>query len=65
VSGPRVGGGPAADGQPLTDREWLEATVALSRRSPPSRTAFSVGALVVDAASAISSAWSCGSCGRE
>jgi pyrimidine deaminase RibD-like protein len=32
------------------DRAWLEATIALSRRSPPSHTAFSVGALVLDAA---------------
>ena len=33
-----------------TDLEWLRQTIALSRRSPPSRTAFSVGALIVDAA---------------
>jgi diaminohydroxyphosphoribosylaminopyrimidine deaminase/5-amino-6-(5-phosphoribosylamino)uracil reductase len=41
--------GPAGTPGPPTDRAWLEATIALSRRSPPSRTAFSVGALVVDA----------------
>ena len=33
----------------MDDRERLEAAVALSRRSPPSDTAYSVGALVVDA----------------
>jgi pyrimidine deaminase RibD-like protein len=38
---------------PRTDREWLEAAIALSRRSPPSATAFSVGALVVDADGAV------------
>lgn len=32
-----------------TDREWLAATVALSRRCPPSPNAFSVGAVLVDA----------------
>jgi 5-amino-6-(5-phosphoribosylamino)uracil reductase len=31
------------------DRRWLEAAVELSRRCPPSRTAFSVGAVIVDA----------------
>jgi diaminohydroxyphosphoribosylaminopyrimidine deaminase/5-amino-6-(5-phosphoribosylamino)uracil reductase len=45
--------GPAGAPGRLTDREWLEATIALSRRSPPSRTAFSVGALVVDAGGAV------------
>jgi pyrimidine deaminase RibD-like protein len=44
-----VTGAVPAGGRP-GDRAWLEATIALSRRSPPSRTAFSVGALVVDAA---------------
>lgn len=33
----------------MTDREFLAATIALSRRCPPSDTAFSVGALVVAA----------------
>jgi pyrimidine deaminase RibD-like protein len=33
-----------------TDRDWLERTVELSQRCPPSTTAFSVGACVVDAA---------------
>lgn len=32
-----------------TDRTWVTETIALSRRSPPSNTAFSVGALIVDA----------------
>ena len=31
------------------DRRWLQAAVALSRRCPPSDTAFSVGAVIVDA----------------
>lgn len=33
----------------LLDRDRLAEAIALSRRSPPSDTAFSVGALVVDA----------------
>jgi pyrimidine deaminase RibD-like protein len=45
-----TGGGQPGDRLRAGDRAWLEATIALSRRSPPSRTAFSVGALVVDAA---------------
>ncbi|WP_084723142.1 cytidine/deoxycytidylate deaminase family protein [Streptomonospora alba] len=35
------------------DRHWLRAAVALSRRCPPSTTAFSVGAIVVDAWGAV------------
>ncbi len=30
------------------DRDWLTAAIALSRRCPPSETAFSVGAVLVD-----------------
>ncbi|MCY7344370.1 MAG: dCMP deaminase [Pseudonocardia sp.] len=42
-----------------TDRERLEEAIALSRRSPPSDSAFSVGALVVDAqGSVLASGWS-------
>jgi diaminohydroxyphosphoribosylaminopyrimidine deaminase/5-amino-6-(5-phosphoribosylamino)uracil reductase len=36
-----------------TDLRWLETTIALSRNSPPSATAFSVGALIVDAGGAV------------
>ncbi len=36
-----------------SDLRWLETTIALSRNSPPSATAFSVGALVVDADGAV------------
>jgi diaminohydroxyphosphoribosylaminopyrimidine deaminase/5-amino-6-(5-phosphoribosylamino)uracil reductase len=32
----------------MDDREWLAAAIELSRRCPPSQTAFSVGAIVVD-----------------
>ncbi|GAA4925607.1 hypothetical protein GCM10023224_00180 [Streptomonospora halophila] len=31
------------------DRHWLRSAIALSRRCPPSETAYSVGAVVVDA----------------
>lgn len=34
----------------MNDLEWLAAAIKLSRRCPPSRSAFSVGAIVVDAA---------------
>jgi pyrimidine deaminase RibD-like protein len=34
------------------DRRWLEVAVELSRRCPPSATAYSVGAVVVDATGA-------------
>lgn len=53
---PESGGEPAAprlgvpgEGTVATtaDRRWLEFTIGLSRRCPPSRTAFSVGAVVV------------------
>ncbi|GAB3465488.1 hypothetical protein GCM10027570_53860 [Streptomonospora sediminis] len=42
----RPGGGPEPAGG---DRRWLRAAIDLSRRCPPSDTAFSVGAIVVDA----------------
>jgi len=45
---PAAGHG-ALPAQPGADREWLAAAIALSERCPPSRTAFSVGALLVDA----------------
>ncbi|MFF0298946.1 deaminase [Kitasatospora sp. NPDC004614] len=32
-----------------TDQEWLRHAIELSRRCPPSRTAFSVGAVIVGA----------------
>ncbi|MFJ5923213.1 deaminase [Kitasatospora sp. NPDC092948] len=32
-----------------TDHEWLRRAIELSRRCPPSRTAFSVGAVIVSA----------------
>ena len=31
------------------DRRWMARAIALSRRCPPSRTAYSVGAILVDA----------------
>lgn len=34
----------------MNDLDWLAAAIELSRRCPPSRSAFSVGAIVVDAA---------------
>lgn len=37
----------------MTDREHLGTAVALAHRCPPSETAFSVGALVVDADGAV------------
>lgn len=37
----------------MDDRHRLEAAIELSRRCPPSTTAFSVGALVVDAAGTV------------
>ena len=41
-------GVPGAGGEPnAADRAWLAQAIDLSRRSPPSRTAFAVGAVVV------------------
>ncbi len=40
------GSGPAATD---ADRRWLEQAIALSRRCPPSQTAFAVGAVLVGA----------------
>jgi len=39
---------PVAD-PTVEDRWWLEAAIDLSRKCPPSASAFSVGAIVVDA----------------
>ncbi|HEV7896942.1 MAG TPA: dCMP deaminase [Planosporangium sp.] len=36
--------------QAAVDRHWLGAAIEQARRCPPSRTAFSVGAVIVDAA---------------
>lgn len=49
--------GAPVSGRP--DRDRLAEAIALSRRSPPSDTAFSVGALVVDArGSVLTGGWS-------
>lgn len=37
------------DGVTEVDRRWMELAIDLSRRCPPSKTAFSVGAIVIDA----------------
>jgi pyrimidine deaminase RibD-like protein len=43
----------------VTDRKWMAEAIVLSWRSPPSHTAFSVGALIVDAAgSVLAEGWS-------
>ena len=39
--------GPGAPGHPGADLGWLRETIELSRRCPPSETAFSVGAVLV------------------
>ncbi len=58
MNGPAANG-PAANGPAVTDRTWVAETIALSRRSPPSDTAFSVGALIVDArATVLARGWS-------
>lgn len=45
--------------EPHTDRDWLARAVELSRRCPPSQTAFSVGAVLVDASGAeLAHGWS-------
>jgi diaminohydroxyphosphoribosylaminopyrimidine deaminase / 5-amino-6-(5-phosphoribosylamino)uracil reductase len=41
------GGAARVPGDPDADRYWLTAAIDLSRQSPPSTAAFSVGALVV------------------
>ncbi|MUL40284.1 dCMP deaminase [Streptomonospora sp. PA3] len=48
---PSAPGPPPGTGAEPTgaDRHWLRAAIALSRRCPPSQTAFSVGAVIVDA----------------
>ena len=40
------------------DRYWLEKAIELSRSCPPSETAFSVGAIIVDAGQIISTGYS-------
>ncbi|QBI53392.1 cytidine/deoxycytidylate deaminase family protein [Streptomonospora litoralis] len=50
LSSLRPGGAPEPSD---ADRHWLRAAIALSRRCPPSSTAFSVGAIVVDATGAV------------
>ena len=40
------------------DRYWLEKAIDLSRSCPPSETAFSVGAIIVDARQIISTGYS-------
>ncbi|HEY8526189.1 MAG TPA: deaminase [Acidimicrobiales bacterium] len=47
--GSAASGGPGAPG-PATDRAWLARAIELSRACPPATGAFSVGAIVVDAA---------------
>jgi pyrimidine deaminase RibD-like protein len=43
----------------VSDHELLVEAIALARRSPPSQTAFSVGALIVEAGGAVlASGWS-------
>ena len=44
-----VQSGGSAAGQPEADRHWLTEAIGLSRRCPPSVTAFSVGAVLVAA----------------
>ncbi len=44
-----VQSGRSAAGQPEADRHWLTEAIGLSRRCPPSVTAFSVGAVLVAA----------------
>jgi pyrimidine deaminase RibD-like protein len=46
LRGPAPGRGPAAS---LADRHWLAESISLSRRCPPSESAFCVGALIVAA----------------
>jgi len=37
----------------VTDLKWMAEAIVLAWRSPPSQTAFSVGALIVDAAGSV------------
>jgi diaminohydroxyphosphoribosylaminopyrimidine deaminase/5-amino-6-(5-phosphoribosylamino)uracil reductase len=45
-----AGGADRAPGRPGADHGWLRAAVELSRRCPPSESAFSVGAILVSPA---------------
>jgi diaminohydroxyphosphoribosylaminopyrimidine deaminase/5-amino-6-(5-phosphoribosylamino)uracil reductase len=42
----------------MNDRDWLAAAVDLSRRSPPVRYAYAVGAIIVAGGSELASGWS-------
>jgi diaminohydroxyphosphoribosylaminopyrimidine deaminase / 5-amino-6-(5-phosphoribosylamino)uracil reductase len=59
---PTPDGGPPAPprpGQPQADLHWLREAIELSRRCPPSESAFSVGAVLVgDAGTVIASGYS-------
>lgn len=44
---PDPAGGTLVPGQPDADRHWLRHAIELSRRCPPSASAFSVGAVLV------------------
>jgi diaminohydroxyphosphoribosylaminopyrimidine deaminase / 5-amino-6-(5-phosphoribosylamino)uracil reductase len=44
---PGMAPGPARPGEPQADLHWLREAIALSRRCPPSSSAFSVGAILV------------------
>jgi diaminohydroxyphosphoribosylaminopyrimidine deaminase / 5-amino-6-(5-phosphoribosylamino)uracil reductase len=46
---PGTGTGPARPGEPHADLAWLREAIELSRRCPPSPSAFSVGAILVAA----------------
>ncbi len=49
-SGPGAAAGPGDPGRAEADLGWLREAIELSRRCPPSETAFSVGAVLVSAA---------------
>jgi pyrimidine deaminase RibD-like protein len=51
--------GPPQPGQPQADQHWLREAIELSRRCPPSESAFSVGAVLVsDAGQVIATGYS-------
>jgi pyrimidine deaminase RibD-like protein len=47
------GGGASVPGQPDADVSWLRLAIELSRRCPPSASAFSVGAVLVSGTGAV------------
>ena len=52
--GPPAGGpAPLRPGQPQADLHWLREAIELSRRCPPSESAFSVGAVLVSDAGTV------------